>query len=85
MNLYAPSHLYGTPDDVRTFVDTAHAIGLSVILDVVYNHFGPSGCVHREFAEQYFTKKYDNEWGDALNFDGADAGPVRRELMELSA
>jgi maltooligosyltrehalose trehalohydrolase len=80
--LYAPCHLYGTPDDFRSFVDRAHELGLGVILDVVYNHFGPSGCVHREFAEQYFSTKYDNEWGDPLNFDGADAGPVRDHVAQ---
>jgi maltooligosyltrehalose trehalohydrolase len=83
--LYAPCQLYGTPDDFRAFVDRAHDIGLGVILDVVYNHLGPSGCVHREFAEQYFTKKYDNEWGDALNFDGADSGPVRAHFVDNAA
>jgi len=80
--LYAPCQLYGTPDDFRAFVDRAHEIGVAVILDVVYNHFGPSGCVHREFAEQYFTKKYDNEWGEALNFDGPDATPVRDHFIQ---
>ncbi len=80
--LYAPCQLYGRPDDFRAFVDRAHEIGLAVILDVVYNHLGPSGCVHQEFAEQYFTKKYDNEWGEALNFDGPDAGPVREHFAQ---
>jgi maltooligosyltrehalose trehalohydrolase len=67
------------------FVNRAHEIGLGVVLDVVYNHFGPSGCVHREFAEQYFSTKYDNEWGDPLNFDGADAGPVRDHVAQNAA
>jgi maltooligosyltrehalose trehalohydrolase len=83
--LYAPCQLYGTPDDFRSFVDRAHAVGMGVILDVVYNHFGPSGCVHREFAEAYFTNKYDNEWGEALNFDGPDAAPVREHVAENAA
>jgi maltooligosyltrehalose trehalohydrolase len=83
--LYAPCRLYGTPDDFRSFVDRAHQIGLGVILDVVYNHLGPSGCVHREFAEQYFTRKYDNEWGEALNFDGLDAAPVRAHFIRNAA
>jgi maltooligosyltrehalose trehalohydrolase len=77
VNLFAPTRLYGTPDDFRAFVDRAHAVGLGVILDVVYNHLGPDGCYHREFSPDYFTKKYDNEWGDALNFDGPNSGPVR--------
>ena len=77
VDLYAPSHLYGTPDDCRRFVDAAHAAGVGVILDVVYNHLGPSGNYLRAFAPAYFTDRHENEWGDALNFDGPDAGPVR--------
>jgi maltooligosyltrehalose trehalohydrolase len=74
---YAPAHQYGTPDDFRAFVDRAHAIGLGVILDVVYNHLGPDGCVFGRYAKAYYSKTYSNEWGDPLNFDGPDAGPVR--------
>ena len=77
VDLYAPSHLYGSPDDFRTFVDRAHALGIGVILDVVYNHLGPVGNYLRAFAKAYFTDRYENEWGDAINFDGDDAGPVR--------
>src|SRR5204863_4559071 len=55
----------------------AHAAGLAVILDVVYNHLGPSGNYLRSFSKAYFSSRYDNEWGDALNFDGDDSGPVR--------
>jgi maltooligosyltrehalose trehalohydrolase len=76
VDLFAPSHLYGRPDDFRRFVDTAHALGVGVILDVVYNHFGPSGNYLRAFAPAFFTDVY-NEWGDSINFDGPDAGPVR--------
>ena len=78
---YAPTRLYGTPDDFRLFVDAAHAEGLGVILDVVYNHLGPAGCVHREYAQEYFSSGYDNEWGDALNFDGRHADPVREYFI----
>ena len=74
---YAPTHQYGTPDDFRSFVDHAHATGLGVILDVVYNHLGPDGCVFGRYARSYFARVYENEWGDALNFDGPDAQPVR--------
>ena len=77
VDLYATSHLYGTPDDFRRFVDAAHAAGVGVILDVVYNHLGPSGNYLRAFAPAYFTDRHENEWGDAFNFDGPDAGPVR--------
>ncbi len=74
---YAPTRLYGSPDDLRAFVGRAHALGLGVILDVVYNHLGPDGSVFSRFAKSYFTRKYENEWGDALNFDGPDSAPVR--------
>jgi maltooligosyltrehalose trehalohydrolase len=84
VDLYAPSHLYGRPDDFRRFVDAAHASGIAVILDVVYNHLGPVGNYLRVFSPSYFTERYDNEWGDALNFDGDDAGPVR-ELFVSNA
>src|SRR5262245_26634918 len=77
VDLYAPTRLYGEPDDFRRFVDRAHALGLAVILDVVYNHFGPDGAFHREFSADFFSARYANEWGDALNFDGPNAGPVR--------
>jgi maltooligosyltrehalose trehalohydrolase len=75
--LFAPMHLYGRPDDFRQFVDTAHRLGVAVILDVVYNHFGPSGNYLREFSQNYFTAAYENEWGDAINFDGLGSAAVR--------
>jgi maltooligosyltrehalose trehalohydrolase len=78
---FAPTRLYGSPDDFRAFVDDAHRLGLAVILDVVYNHLGPDGCVFSRFARDYFTKKYDNEWGDALNFDGPHSAPVREYFV----
>jgi maltooligosyltrehalose trehalohydrolase len=81
---FAPTRLYGTPDDFRRFVDRAHAVGLGVILDVVYNHLGPDGCVLREYATEYFTDRYANEWGDALNFDGEGSSAVR-ELFVANA
>jgi len=78
VNLFAPTHLYGTPDEFREFVDKAHALGLGVILDVVYNHLGPEGAYHRDFARDYFHSLRDkNEWGEALNFDGENCKPVR--------
>jgi maltooligosyltrehalose trehalohydrolase len=77
VDLFAPSHLYGSPDDFRAFVDRAHSLGIAVILDVVYNHLGPVGNYLRVYAKAYFTDRYENEWGDAINFDGDDAGPVR--------
>jgi maltooligosyltrehalose trehalohydrolase len=81
VNLFAPTRLYGRPDDLRRFVDRAHALGLAVILDVVYNHLGPDGNYLTAFAPAYMTDRYANEWGDALNFDGPDAGPVREYFI----
>src|SRR5947208_3990709 len=81
VNLFAPTRLYGRPDDFRRFVDRAHALGIAVILDVVYNHFGPDGNYLNAFSTAYFTDRYDNEWGEAINFDGADAGSVREFFL----
>ena len=77
VDLFAPTHLYGAPDDLRRFVDRAHAARIAVILDVVYNHLGPDGNYLTEFAAGYFSDRYENEWGDPLNFDGPASGPVR--------
>jgi len=82
VDLFAPSHLYGRPDDFRRFVDAAHRAGLGVMLDVVPNHVGPSGNYLRAFSPAYFTDRYENEWGEAINFDGADSGPVREFFTE---
>jgi len=77
VDLFAPYHHYGTPDDFRRFVNRAHELGLGVILDVVYNHLGPDGNYLKEFAEQYFTTKHKNEWGESINFDDAGSHGVR--------
>ncbi len=77
VNLFAPTRLYGEPDDFRRFVDRAHALGLGVILDVVYNHLGPDGNYLKKFAPHYFSERYKNEWGDALSFDDEHSAPVR--------
>jgi maltooligosyltrehalose trehalohydrolase len=80
VNLYAPTRLYGAPDDLRAFIDRAHALGLGVILDVVYNHLGPDGNYLAEFAREYFTDRYRNDWGQALNFEGP--APARAYFVE---
>ena len=74
---FAPTNQYGEPDDLRRFVDRAHAEGVAVILDVVYNHVGPDGAYFRSYAPDFFTDRYENDWGESLNFDGDNAGPVR--------
>jgi maltooligosyltrehalose trehalohydrolase len=81
VDLFAPSHLYGRPDDVRRFVTRAHELGLGVILDVVYNHLGPDGNYLASFAPAYFSDRYDNEWGDAVNFDGPGSESVREFVV----
>jgi maltooligosyltrehalose trehalohydrolase len=75
--LFAPMRLYGTPDEFRRFVDGAHALGMGVLLDVVYNHFGTFECTVTEFADDYYSKKYQNEWGAPINFDGENSIAVR--------
>lgn len=77
VNLFAPTHLYGHPNDLRDFIDHAHALGIAVILDVVYNHLGLDGNYLRAFAHHYFTHRYVTEWGDAINFDGPESEEVR--------
>ena len=74
---FAPTRLYGSPDDFRRFVDRAHAVGLGVILDVVYNHYGPLENSLPQFSDDYTTDRHKSEWGGAINFDGENSGPVR--------
>jgi malto-oligosyltrehalose trehalohydrolase len=74
---YAPDSSYGRPEDLKALVQEAHARGLMVLLDVVYNHFGPEGAYLHAIAPQAFTDRHATPWGAALNFDGADAAPVR--------
>lgn len=85
VNLFAPTRLYGSPDDFRRFVDRAHRLGMGVILDVVYNHFGPDGCYLRDFSPNYFSTRYKNEWGEPINFDGEESGPVREYFIANAA
>ena len=82
VDLWAPTRLYGEPDDLRRFIERAHQLGLAVILDVVYNHLGPDGAYLKSFSDRYFTDRYENEWGEALNFDDRDSGPVREFFVE---
>ena len=73
--LYAPAACYGTPDDFRGFVDTAHGLGLAVILDVVYNHLGPDGAYHGQFAESFMMT--GGEWGGTINLQDSNSLKVR--------
>jgi maltooligosyltrehalose trehalohydrolase len=79
--LYAVHEPYGGPEGLARFVEACHARGLGVILDVVYNHLGPSGNYLGEFGP-YFTDRYGTPWGEAVNLDGADSDEVRRFFIE---
>jgi maltooligosyltrehalose trehalohydrolase len=74
---FAPDSAYGPPDELKRLVDRAHALGLMVFLDVVYNHFGPAGNYLHAYAQRFFTERHQTPWGAGINFDGPDRGPVR--------
>lgn len=74
---FAPDSTYGHPDDLKKLVQSAHDHGLMILLDVVYNHFGPEGNYLGVYAPQFFTSRHRTPWGNAINFDGPDSGTVR--------
>jgi maltooligosyltrehalose trehalohydrolase len=79
---FAPARCYGRPDDLRRLVDAAHRLGLAVLLDVVYNHFGPDGAYQGLFSPQYFTPRHATPWGDAINLDSEGCAMVRDYFVE---
>ena len=81
VDLYAPQNTYGGPDGLKRLVDACHARGLAALLDVVYNHLGPSGNYLSRFGP-YFTDEYKTPWGMAINLDGAGSDEVRRFLCD---
>jgi maltooligosyltrehalose trehalohydrolase len=81
VNLCAPHEAYGGPDGVKRFIDTAHGMGLAVLIDVVYNHLGPEGNYLHEFGP-YFTERYRTPWGSAVNLDGPGSDEVRRFFID---
>jgi maltooligosyltrehalose trehalohydrolase len=85
VNMFAPTRLYGSPDDLRGFVDRAHSLGIAVILDVVYNHLGPDGNYLGSFSDSYRSSRHATEWGDALNFDGEGSEGVREFFVTNAA
>jgi maltooligosyltrehalose trehalohydrolase len=80
--LYAPCHSYGTPDDLRHFINAAHHAGLAVVLDAVYNHLGPDGNYLGDYSRSYFNAKHHTPWGAAFNFDAEESEVVRRLFIE---
>jgi malto-oligosyltrehalose trehalohydrolase len=74
---FAPDSIYGRPEDLKELVQSAHAHGIMVFLDVVYNHFGPEGNYLRSYAPQFFTDRHRTPWGDGINFDGPKSRAVR--------
>ena len=82
VDLFAPAHVYGDQHALKRFVDAAHARGLGVILDVVYNHFGPDGNYLSVYSDQYVTDRHPNEWGQAINYDGPGSAGVRDFVVQ---
>jgi maltooligosyltrehalose trehalohydrolase len=81
VDLYAPHPAYGTPSQLAAFVRSCHDLGLAVLLDVVYNHFGPDGNYLAQFGP-YFTDRYKTPWGAAINYDGPQSDAVRRFVID---
>jgi malto-oligosyltrehalose trehalohydrolase len=79
--LFAPESSYGRPEDLKAFVDAAHEHGMMVLLDVVYNHFGPDGNYLPQYAPGFFTDRHKTPWGAAVNYDGGDSKPVREFVI----
>lgn len=82
VDLFAPHHAYGRPEDLKRLVDVAHSLGISVLLDVVYNHFGPSGNYLPQVTGAYLSERHRSSWGPSLNFDGPSADGVRELVIE---
>jgi malto-oligosyltrehalose trehalohydrolase len=80
--LYAPDSSYGRPEDLKALVDAAHARGIMVLIDVVYNHFGPDGNYLPLYAPGFFTDRHKTPWGAAVNYDGSDAKAVREYIIQ---
>lgn len=76
---FAPHHAYGSPDEMKAFVDAAHGLGISILLDVVYNHFGPFGNFLPQYAPDFFDADRHTPWGAAIDFS---ARPVRVFFIE---
>ncbi len=78
---YAPDSSYGRPEDFKAFIEAAHQRGIAVLLDVVYNHFGPDGNYLPVYAPAFFTERHHTPWGAAVNYDGPNSQPVREFVI----
>ena len=76
---FAPAACYGSPDELKAFIDAAHSLGLMVLLDVVYNHFGPDGNYLHAYCPQFFNPAHRTPWGAAISFDG----PMNRTVRDF--
>lgn len=85
VNYYAPTRCYGDEEALKRFVNLAHKLGIGVILDVVYNHFGPDGNFLSKFSPWYVSKKHHSEWGSSPNFDGPHSEEVRHFFLQNAA
>jgi maltooligosyltrehalose trehalohydrolase len=79
--MYAVQNSYGGPEELKRLVNECHGAGMAVVLDVVYNHFGPEGNYAGDFGP-YFADRYQTPWGRAINFDGPGSDEVRRFFLE---
>ncbi|KLK91788.1 1,4-alpha-glucan branching protein [Microvirga vignae] len=77
---YAPDATYGSPEDLKRLIDHAHELGLMMFLDVVYNHFGPSGNYLHAYAKSFFTERHPTPWGAGINVDG-EGSPIVRDFF----
>jgi maltooligosyltrehalose trehalohydrolase len=82
VQIYAPSAAYGRPDDLKCLVEACHERHLAIILDVVYNHFGPEGNYLPAIAPNFFTERHHTPWGAAVNYDGDHSRPVRDFVID---
>lgn len=80
--IFAPARCYGTPNDLQHLIDTAHRLGMAVLLDVVYNHLGPDGNYTGVFSPHYFSSAHQTPWGNGPNLDGDHSGPVREFFID---
>lgn len=80
--LYAPANPYGRPEDLKALVESAHRKGISMLLDAVYNHFGPEGNYLPIYAPDFFTRRHETPWGAAVNYDSAGSEAVREFVIE---